>query len=174
MKTLRIILVIHILFFVGWAGIEEYKQYQAPTILLKTLPVDPRDFLSGNYMTLRYEIGQPEKLPGFNGSKIRRNTTIGIYLKGNTVEVNGSQMKIFAPEKAQIPPPSLSDKQNPENGIWVTGRWTGSNYIVYGIERYYFSEKRKQELNSFRSGNVYAEVSVSKNGVMNLKNIILK
>lgn len=46
---------LQVLFFAGWAGLEERRHHSGDLILVRTQPVDPRDLLSGQYMTLSYE-----------------------------------------------------------------------------------------------------------------------
>ncbi len=46
---------LQVLFFAGWAGLEERRHHSGDSILVRTLPVDPRDLLSGQYMTLSYD-----------------------------------------------------------------------------------------------------------------------
>ncbi len=45
-------------FLLGWAGFNEWSRSTAPTILLETAPVDPRDFLRGDYLVLSYKISR--------------------------------------------------------------------------------------------------------------------
>jgi uncharacterized membrane-anchored protein len=51
------------LFLLAWAGWHEQVRATAPVIRLKTLPVDPRDLLRGDYMILRYEISEAKAPP---------------------------------------------------------------------------------------------------------------
>jgi len=62
---MRWTMAMQVLFFVGWAGAEEYSRVDAVEFVLETRPVDPRDFLSGLYMTLGYRFMDPEgSVPG--------------------------------------------------------------------------------------------------------------
>ena len=57
-KNLFVIIAIFWLVIIG--GFVAYKEFTLKTgdeILLKTLPVDPRDLFRGDYVILRYEIG---------------------------------------------------------------------------------------------------------------------
>ena len=56
-KLLFLVVAIQALFFIGWYYLEYNKLHNpsSKVILVKTIPVDPRDYLSGNYFTLRYE-----------------------------------------------------------------------------------------------------------------------
>lgn len=44
------------LFLLSWAGYHEYVRQTAPRILLRPRPVDPRDLVRGDYITLDYDI----------------------------------------------------------------------------------------------------------------------
>ena len=62
---MRWTMAMQVLFFVGWAGAEEYSRVDAVEFVLEPRPVDPRDFLSGLYMTLGYRFMDPEgSVPG--------------------------------------------------------------------------------------------------------------
>lgn len=55
------VVALQVIFLFGWAGYHETVRLTAPTVLLKTLPVDPRDILRGDYMALSYDISRPAK-----------------------------------------------------------------------------------------------------------------
>ena len=59
MNWIRWTMAMQVVFFVGWAGVEEYGRVNGVEFLLETRPVDPRDFLSGLYMTLAYSFMDP-------------------------------------------------------------------------------------------------------------------
>lgn len=61
--------ILQVLFFVGWALREESKfgTGVGHSILVRTVPVDPRDLLRGQYMRLAYEWSRME-LPAVDGS----------------------------------------------------------------------------------------------------------
>lgn len=48
---------LQVLFFAGWAGLEEMRLApgEGRSILVRTVPVDPRDLLRGQYIRLAYE-----------------------------------------------------------------------------------------------------------------------
>src|SRR5690606_27132760 len=50
------IVTLQVVALVAWAGYYEYLRQQAPGGLLKTRPVEPREWLRGDYMILGYEI----------------------------------------------------------------------------------------------------------------------
>lgn len=60
------VVALQVAFLVAWAGYHESVRQNAPVVLLKTRPVDPRDLLRGDYMILGYEIADvalPENAP---------------------------------------------------------------------------------------------------------------
>ena len=167
---LRWTLLGQVLFFAGWAGFEESKRYSAPIILLETMPVDPRDLFAGQYMALRYRISLVDGLPGFPKEKPKNRALIAVLLKpSKNVNVGGRGYQLWEAVQCQVPPP---DDLNTTDGVWVTGKWIAANNVIYGIEKYYFSEKRMNELSNIGSGNVYVEVSVGKGGKLALKNLV--
>lgn len=56
-QLLFAVIFLQILFFVIWSWTEVAKlsNPKSQIILVKTLPVDPRNLISGNYLTLRYD-----------------------------------------------------------------------------------------------------------------------
>lgn len=50
---------LQLLFFVGWAGLEQHRVTSGASILVKVVPVDPRDLLRGQYLRLAYEFSRP-------------------------------------------------------------------------------------------------------------------
>jgi uncharacterized membrane-anchored protein len=163
-------LLAQVLFFSGWAGIEEWKRHEAPAILLETVPVDPRDLLSGQYLMLGYRIGQVDQLPGFPNPAPTRSVKIGVLLKpGNTVNVGGRGYTLWQAVRCQVPPPS--DLKTDE-GVWVLGEWVFHNNVIFGIERYYFTEKRVDEFSALRSGKFYVEAKLAKGGKLAIQRLV--
>lgn len=50
---------LQLLFFVGWTGVEQYRVTSGESILVKVVPLDPRDLLRGQYLRLGYEFSRP-------------------------------------------------------------------------------------------------------------------
>ena len=51
------VVIFQLVFFSGWYLLESAKlsDPKSKVILVRIVPVDPRDFISGNYMILNYE-----------------------------------------------------------------------------------------------------------------------
>jgi uncharacterized membrane-anchored protein len=63
-KTARwvwLVVALQAAFLLGWARFHEAVRHTAPTVKLKTRPVDPRDILRGDYMILNYDISRAPK-----------------------------------------------------------------------------------------------------------------
>jgi len=50
--------LLQVLFFTGWAAVEQRRHTVGGLILVRTAPVDPRDLLSGQYLALSYEFSR--------------------------------------------------------------------------------------------------------------------
>src|SRR6266513_149736 len=50
---------VQLLFFAGWTVREQVRAASGPSILVKVVPVDPRDLLRGQYLRLAYEFSRP-------------------------------------------------------------------------------------------------------------------
>jgi uncharacterized membrane-anchored protein len=115
---------------VGWYGQD---------IRLKTVPVDPRDILYGDYVTLGYDISQlkPELWKEAGGLPAQ-GTAIYVVLKAG---VNGLAEPVAAYEAA----PELGSGE-----AYIKGRvdysWDEAIRVDYGIERYYVPENTGKAL----------------------------
>lgn len=114
---------------VGWFGTE---------IKLKTVPVDPRDYLYGDYVTLSYDISrikpelwhEKESLPN-NGDAVY------VLLK----PVNG----LYEPAGAYAAKPSTKPGEVVLKGV-VQYSWNEAITVKYGLEKYYVPEGTGEEL----------------------------
>ncbi len=53
-KTFYLIVVFWLLIFSGFIAYKEYTLRTGTEVILKTMPVDPRDLFRGDYVTLNY------------------------------------------------------------------------------------------------------------------------
>ncbi len=105
------------------------------TVMLRVVPLDPRDLLRGDYVILGYEFSRarPGQLPGFsrNGSSHGNqgkweNRTVYVSL---VPEPDGEHWK--------------ADKfsfQRPSRGKFIRGQMTRYGRLTFGIEQYYVQE----------------------------------
>ena len=172
MKSLRVIALAQAAFFVAWAGWEEWKVVSVPTVVLETFLVDPRDLLSGQFLALGYSITNIRSVPGFPSNKLAGSPSIGVFLRPSGKRViGGKTWTIWTATECRIPPPVIPSKQDVAKGVWVVGTLIDGG-VVYGIERFYFSEDRIKEMGQLRSGRVLMEASVGRNGKLAVKKLI--
>ena len=62
MSRLKIVLILQLLFFAAWGGfLLSSRNSDSPEFYLETVPVDPRDLISGTYVALTYDLAEPAK-----------------------------------------------------------------------------------------------------------------
>lgn len=134
-KLLFLVATIQTLFFVGWYCLEYSKLHnpKSQTILVRTVPVDPRDYLSGNYLTLRYEFSD---LWRFKGKKqnIEESSGKEIYA---VLKKDGAW---HTPDYLSLEKPLVRGDQ-----VVIKGKYTGNfGNIEYGVEKYFINENTKE------------------------------
>ena len=141
-------------------------------VALLTVPVDPRDLLYGDYVTLRYEI---EEVP--------KNEISPAILKKIDNWSNSNRLKVYGNLVQQgdiYVLDSLSDKK-PRGSVYLTGKLSGYDYqnvdgvnvhsVDFGLERYYVPENTEKNLKIYLAkGQLIAHLKV-KNGYGILKEI---
>ncbi len=120
---------------------------------MKTVPVDPRDLLRGDYVILSYEIGQDERV---------RN-----LIKEENLTDGDSIYFILNKDENEVG--SLSDisLNKPEAELFVKGKvdqtsW-GRNNLELGIGKYFVPENRGREVERLR-GQLNVLVSIDEYG----------
>lgn len=124
-----VVLGLQVLVLLGWAGYHETVRQLAPTVRLKVVPVDPRDILRGDYMTLTYEISRPDK-----------SLAVPADLNGDVFVVLKPAGGHHVIEEVLVNPPSEDDSR-----IWVRAKaWGAADNprFEYGIERFFVPEGR--------------------------------
>lgn len=177
-KILRLTILLQVLFFIFWGGWEwSRRHWVICTIYVDTMPVDPRDLLAGQYMALRYPIGDPANVPGFPKSAPTTSQVIKIRLApGPLVNTDKGQVTMYVAEQVDMTGSANGMGPN-DKFVWVQAKFNPNgwnNQIEYGIERYYFSERRMQEMNKMRSGQYVAKVDVSTQGLLTIKEFVKK
>ncbi|MBX0291581.1 GDYXXLXY domain-containing protein [Hymenobacter sp. HSC-4F20] len=140
-----------VLFVLGVAAAGYATAALGRTITLRTRPVDPRDLLYGDYVTLRYQVSE---LPGhlWRGSVLpRRHQPAYVLLEP---QPDGTYTAVAAfPEK-----PSTTGSQAVLRGS-VQDVWRRGIRLRYGLERYYVPEGQGRALE--RRQSLRVEVSVA-------------
>lgn len=141
-------------------------------ISLLTIPVDPRDLLYGDYVSLRYEI---EEVP--------KSIMATSLLKKVEKEDSYRQKRVYGKLAQQGDIYVLDELTDikPASGIYLTGKIDGYSYkntdgfdvhsVNFGLERYFVPENTGKALEDLsRKGQLVAHLKV-KNGYALLRGI---
>ncbi len=169
MTKLRIVLAAQIFFFFAWGGYLLFsKNAASPEFYLETVPVDPRDLLSGTYVALSYEVSTPQagNCPGVLNSA--RNFFVKLENKGKTADTPAGTVPVYEATDCAAGSP---DK---EPG-WVRAALR-PNFprpgASYGIERFFLNENDPRK--DARSGSVIAKVKIDRRRQLVLLDLVKK
>ena len=138
---------------IGLSAYHGYHRASGVSILLETVPVDPRDLLRGDYVILRYKINTLQ-------SNLFTSPLTGDEAEGQPVYVTLEKHDRF-----HEPVSAAFDRPDPSPGqIVIVGSrrsaWGETAVTVdYGLERYYVAEGTGNPM-----GKLTVEVSVSRSG----------
>ncbi len=155
LKVAAFWIVLQAVFFVVWAQTEEgrFAEGEGQSILVETLPVDPRDLLRGQYMRLGYTFSRPSEF-GIDMSEVSQ----------------GAQIWIVMEEKGKFHEPVRSAKDRPDhlgpNEVALRGRWDGWN-LDTGVERFYVEEGTPTP----RGNDITVRLRVAENGSLRIEQI---
>src|SRR5258708_7427179 len=144
-------------------------------MLLKVVPVDPRDMFRGDFVVLNYEISRlpPEGIPGIQPyhfwwsrrtyeSEETQDRTVYVTVEPEADGRHWHAMK-FGTER-------------PAAGKYLRGTYSGRNFgspLQFGIEAYFVEEGRGKELESLRnSKHLSAEIAVAPWGQAKLVRLV--
>jgi uncharacterized membrane-anchored protein len=132
------------------------------TVLLRVVPVDPRDLFRGDYVTLSYEIS---RIPVLGATNETSSQTVYLGLAPD------SDGRHYHGVSASFTPPVL----NPEIPLYIRGTLSGPGRIIFGIESFFVPEGQgKPYEDAARSQNLSAEVVVASNGRAALKRLVIE
>ncbi len=146
-KWFWLIVAAQLVFLTAWAGYHEWLRQTAPTILLQCRPVDPQDLVRGDYMILRYDIGDAE-IP-------------------NAESGNDAWVLLEARGRYFVVAQASATKLEPKPGQFLVRGKVASSWrrnhaaqeIEYGIESYFVPEGRGSP--HFKTLEVEAAVSAA-------------
>lgn len=126
-------------------------------VLLKIVPVDPRDFLRGDYVSLHYEINEMPKNSKyydeyhyFKGFVTLKQENDGTYVVNEVLETK------------------------PKDQLFLKGEVHGKRIFYSGIDKYFVKEGQGKTLEKSLAKGGFAKISVGKNGEAGIKEIIEK
>jgi len=145
-----LIVVAQVAFLLSWAAWHEHVRAHGPEILLKAHPVDPRDLLRGDYMTLGYAIADVETPAGLAEGKA-------------CWVVLAPDGKYFSAVRASVSEPEPGPGQLAVRGT------VGRRGVLYGIENYYVPEGK----GSPKFETIEVEVAVSPAKQLYIRRVLL-
>ena len=145
----------------GFIISKEYTLRSGKEVLLKTIPVDPRDLFRGDYVILSYEISRIELDEILNSYEFKKNDKVFVSLD------------IDADNKGSFKDVSIN---KPKKGLFIEGaiedvRRERLN-IKYGIESYFVPEGRGRVIER-NLKNTYTKVVIDKFGRAVIKGLII-
>lgn len=166
MKTNRwfwMIVAAQVLFLGLWAGYHEWVRQHAPTIMLKTRPVDPQDLLRGDYMILGYEIGEaPASLTGSaKGLDTSRDVWVLLEPREGFYALAEASHEKIKPKPGQV---LVRGQVGPQ---WTRG--VAANRISYGIETYFVPQGKGTP----KFTTMWVEASVSPANRLYIRRVLL-
>jgi uncharacterized membrane-anchored protein len=156
-----LVIGLQVALLLGWAIANEINLASAPTVVLDTAPVDPRDLLRGDFMILNYKISRvPEPLGRPADESVKQagsDLWVVLQQRGRFHEVAATSW---------TPPADLAREQ-----VVVRGRTRGSEgsgwlRVDYDIEKYFVPEGKGTP--RFSEMVVEATVSRQKLGIKRL------
>lgn len=150
-----------LLVLVGMIMLRATTLWTGETVLLRIVPVDPRDLFRGDYVTLSYEFSRipPQGIAGLPTRQTDYHHHHDNW-QGKTVYVSlvpEDDGKHYRAEHFSIDPPT--------GGLYLRGTITNYDQIQYGIDSYYVEEGagRKYE-EAARNRQLSAEVAIAADG----------
>lgn len=172
-KTLIIAVIFQISLIGVMLGYALMPLYFGKEIKVKVNLYDPRDLFRGNYVDLSYDFSnfysrnfdeekKDDRYIDRDDKRVIEGARVYALLKP---DVNGTYK--FAKF-------SMSE---PENGIFLAGRYDGYSFVKYGIEHYYMPPKKALETEHKMMNSdidAFAVLMVMKNGKARLKEIVVQ
>jgi uncharacterized membrane-anchored protein len=137
-RWLLLLVAAQMLFILAVAAAGYATTAYGRAITLRTLPVDPRDLLYGDYVRLNYTISQVPISLWQESTPARRRQAVYVVLRpaGEAYEA----VRLYAQEPTELPPDQIVLRG------WIADRYRRSLHIRYNLERYYVPEGKGREL----------------------------
>lgn len=155
-----------VLFLLAMTALHATPLLTGETVLVRVMPVDPRDLFRGDYVMLSYDFSQiePHMVEGLAVSFHRGNTADWL---GRTVYVSlvpEPDGKHWRAGKASV--------HRPASGKFLRGTMIGPGRLEFGIEAYYVQEGRGREYEkAIRNRRLSAEIAVAADGQAALRGL---
>jgi uncharacterized membrane-anchored protein len=155
-------IVLQLAVLLGMIALHSMPLLFGDTVLLRVVPVDPRDLFRGEYVILSYEFSRTptSEIEGFRDISSREWKGRRVYVS-LVPEADG---KHWRASKVSINPP--------DGGTYIRGQIVGYNNLQFGIEAYYLQEGRGREYErAIRQQRLSAKVAVTSSGRVALRDL---
>lgn len=146
-------------------------------VLLKTAPIDPRDLLRGDYVTLNYDIARVpvSTLVGGLPKESQSNAVVSVRLKKQDDGYWGIVESSFSALERK--PDTVVLKSLPFDFVPYGDLMDTSLSVIpvtYGIERYYVPEGEGRDIENARNDNrVAIAARISSDGAAHIRTLLL-
>jgi uncharacterized membrane-anchored protein len=165
LKLLLLILALQTAWILGTTFMQERALTCGKVVLLETRPVDPRDLLRGDYLTLSYKISDvPLSLftpPQTNGLPPGQTVYVALEPRGQFHEVVRASTEPIEPAAEHV---VLKGRTR----TWWAGNIRTNSHLEYGLERYYVREGTGNP-----RGKITVQVAVPASGQGSIKQVFL-
>lgn len=158
----RVLLILAVVFQVGvllsMIGLAMRPMVAAGgrVVLLRVVPVDPRDLLRGDYVTLSYDVNRVS-------TAFRPGQTVRVEV---VPEADGLHYHKGAGETTST---------NPGPGVWLRGTVVRPGSAQFGLEKFFVPEGQGLDYErAARSRRLWAEVSVAPDGQAGLRRLVIE
>jgi uncharacterized membrane-anchored protein len=158
-----IIVVLQVIFLIVIVARYHFALANGKTVLLKVVPVDPRDYLRGDFVVLSYEISTLN-LDKIQHKDIQLNYNDTVYVRLEKGEKFWNALAV--------------EKNKPDNNseLWLKGmvEYNSNKNIVrikYGIEQFFVPENTGLNLERQSRDKISVEISVAKSGIGLIKQV---
>ena len=158
-KLTVIICIIWIAIISFWVIKSEYILNTGREVLLKTVPVDPRDLLMGDYVILNYEISQIPEEYLYMVNKNYKNKEVYVVLKTDNNNIAVIDKMLYKEPREPFYIKGKISKCNTANPFWKTGIC-----INYGIESYYVKENTGMDLERNLRNGALVKIRIDRHG----------
>lgn len=149
-----LIAVLWLIIVIAFIGFKQWTLSTGTKVLLKTVPVDPRDILRGDYVILNYEISRLnlDNIPS-DFTNLSQRSRIFLILEKKDKYWFAKEIRKDKPKKDMI---FIKGKVKKINGKEI--------FVAYGIESYFVPEGKGREIEKLRGKSLSVEVSIDSFG----------
>ena len=152
------IVLLQLLILLGFIGVNEATLAFGKSVVLQTVPVDPRDLFRGDFVMLRYKISTLSDIPGLWRVKEGDKAYVHVEQRGDVWEAI-----------------EVSKAYREEWDVFISGKVTHARAkrieVQYGIESYFVPEGKGRDIE--RARDIKVRVSVNRWGKATIEGLIV-